>query len=86
MRSLVYADLNYETLTGESRCWVPLGRFCWKAHRPFGEPVMKQVAAALENDGADWPPLKAGMLRGSVSRAQEVMDAVQKFVGTLPMG
>jgi hypothetical protein len=39
----------------------------------------------LDETGADWLPLKGGLLGGSVERAQKVMTGVEEFIGRLQM-
>jgi hypothetical protein len=59
LRSLVYADLRYSPQSEDTRWWVPLGRFCWKAHEHFGDSVMKLLANERDVAGIDWPPLSS---------------------------
>jgi hypothetical protein len=85
LRALAYAHLKYTTLGENDRCWVPLGRYCWKADRRAEESTIKQFHSELEEAGSEWPPLKAGMLNGSVDRARELIAAITRFIATLQM-
>lgn len=70
MIALAYLD-SIQDLSGEH--WVPPGRFCWKAvHR---DSPATHLFADADAEGADWPPLKAGMFRGDVTRLQAVRAA-----------
>lgn len=65
-RALMYADL-------ENSGWGPVGRFGWKYKgrmtrtNPYAE---LRAEAALRKD--NWPPLRAGLFRGSYARFEEV--------------
>ena len=63
--------------------WGPVGRFGWK-YRSVGEssPLHRIVAQAKEL-GEEWPPVKAGLFRGSITRFNEIaasfLESVAKF-------
>jgi hypothetical protein len=66
---LVYLDLE----SPEPRGWTPVGRYAWRGRDGGGvdEEVLNEAALA----GLDWPPLMAGLFRGSVERLAEVTKA-----------
>jgi len=67
---LLYA-LSYADLT--DRKWGPPGRFGWKYSHTFGSPDPFTVLVEEAKREADqWPPVRAGMFRGSSQRFIEV--------------
>ncbi len=85
LRALAFAHLEYASVGEEDRSWVPLGRYCWKAHGRFEASIIKQFRSELEETGEDWPPLKGGMMNGSIERTRELMAGIERFVAKLPM-
>lgn len=53
------------------RAWGPVGRFGWKFSRDESGPFQSLVAEA-EAQADSWPPIKAGLFKGSAQRFQEV--------------
>lgn len=64
--ALCYADLA-------DRGWGHPGRFGWKYVEPgyAGDPF-NQLVEEAKRDGDSWPPLRAGLFRGSLDRFLEV--------------
>ncbi len=75
-----------EKSKGESAVtfWGPIGRFGWKAlrHRYEGS-VLAVIDAEVKAMGENWPPLKAGILGGSVERLNVVRSAIQATLSKL---
>lgn len=60
---------------------VPDGRYRWQE---FGPGDMLSVfSKEIEAEGADWPPLRAGMFGGSVPKAQQALMEVRERIGPL---
>jgi len=55
--------------------WGHPGRFAWKYRRPGGSnnPFIALVEEA-KRDGDNWPPLRAGLFRGSHARFEQVVE------------
>lgn len=70
LQALVHADL-YET-EGYG-IWGPYGRFAWK-HRSIDHSPLKLLLAEAEALNEEWPPLKAGLFRGSYDRFKQIAD------------
>ena len=77
--ALTYADTtDYQ--------WGPPGRFAWK-HGNLG-PTAPYVALMQEatRKGDDWPPVKAGLFRGSTQRFLDVATEYKKLLDGLGWG
>ena len=71
--ALVHGDL-YEKAGSMGRIWGPIGCFLWR------RGVLEEVGQEIAEHGDDWPPLKAGLLGGSVERAKEVKEQIDGIV------
>lgn len=71
MIAMAYLD-SQQNLPDEPR--IPLGRFCRKS-RDRDSPSARLFSEA-DRDGAEWPPLKAGMFGGNIARLQTIRAAL----------
>jgi hypothetical protein len=71
MIALAYLD-SQQSLPDEPR--IPLGRFCRKS-RDRNSPSARLFSEA-DREGAEWPPLKAGMFGGNITRLQTIRAAL----------
>lgn len=78
--ALVYADLTWE---GRSRMWGPPGRFAWKLSQGHGDNPLNEMIAEAGREGDAWPPLAAGLFRGSLVRFQQVAAEYATIIGRL---
>jgi hypothetical protein len=68
--TLIHVDLRQQFKT-HSR-WV-IGRYLWHdlKHYDFQETVLEQLYREMDEAGADWPGLRAGLFGGSLDRLQQ---------------
>ncbi len=59
------------------RVWGPVGRFGWKSS-PF-----HRVIAEAEAQGDSWPPISAGLFKGSLQRFKEIASQYREAIGRL---
>jgi hypothetical protein len=85
LRALVYAHTTRPMMGEKDDCWVPVGRYCWKADERYGESIITRFKNELTRSAEQWPPLKAGMFNGAVDRAQALIGGVERFVASLRM-
>ncbi len=69
---------------GHGRVWGPIGRFGWKYRQGEDSSPFHRVISEAESLGDSWPPVKAGLFRGSIDRFREVSTEFSKTVVTLP--
>jgi hypothetical protein len=67
--SIVFADYWYRT---HGRFWAPMGMFALRNLGTYRERFTTTINAEIEDLGANWPPLRAGMLGGSLERLTEI--------------
>jgi hypothetical protein len=94
-REYLPADLDYERcfnrfeymlallyIDQDDRGWAPVGRFLWREGE-FGieNETAEELKREVKNDGEHWPPIKAGLFRGSIARFEEVLALLQAHVG-----
>jgi len=77
LRALMFVELNGR----DDRAWGPVGRFGWKYSGRMGmgrnNPFIELCAeAAMKKD--HWPPLRAGLFRGSYARFDEIATRFEK--------
>lgn len=65
--ALCYADLS-------GRSWGPAGRYAWKFHSPYPENPFADLLDEAKTEGDKWPPLRAGMFRGSYEHFNTVAE------------
>ena len=74
--ALTYADATDDP-------WGPPGRFAWKHSSPArGGPYVALMEEATKM-GGNWPPVKAGLFRGSTQRFLDVAGEYKKFLDRL---
>lgn len=54
--------------------WGHPGRFAWKYRRDGSDDPFNTLLEEAKRDGDDWPPLRAGLFRGSHARFAEVAE------------
>ena len=77
LRALMFADVHPRA----NQFWGPVGRFGWKYSSRFAEsnPFSTLCAeAAAKKD--QWPPLKAGLFRGSYDRFYEIATGFENQI------
>ena len=77
--ALIVADLRYNE--GDSRVWGPPGRFCWKYERDGGP--FAEVVRDAERLDERWPPIMAGLFRGSYPRFVTIASEYKKILANL---
>lgn len=78
--ALVVLDLR---LARGEHIWAPLGRFGWK-HRNSYESPFSAILQEAVHDGDNWPPLRAGLFGGSLTRFQTAAQQLEEMLGRLP--
>src|SRR5207247_3986285 len=68
MVALEFADELSRSKGG--RIWGPVGRFGWK-HK-WGTGPFQRLVSEGESQGDGWPPIRAGLFGGSISRFGEI--------------
>jgi hypothetical protein len=80
LQALVFADLTQESA---GRVWGPIGRFGWK-HRGRSLSPYSELLAEADREGAKWPPLRAGLFKGSAERFQKIAVDYKESLDRLP--
>lgn len=57
-----------------------IGRFAWRRTHYPADDVLVRFRGSIDAKGSDWPPLKAGLFGGDLSRANDVMAQYATFV------
>jgi len=65
------------------RLWGPVGRFGLKFHRQGESSPLHRVVTEAESQGDSWPPIKAGLFKGSVQRFKEIASECSQAVAGL---
>jgi hypothetical protein len=81
LMALQHADLYAAEPSGGA--WGPLGRFAWKFHSGDMRSPFHRLLADAERDGSTWPPIRAGMFRGSLDRFREIATSFGKTIAGL---
>jgi len=76
--------LIYPEQMGE-RFGFPSGRHAWRNRYDDGGGMLGQFASDLEGQGAQWPPIVAGIFP-SVERAAKLIEAYRSQLRQHPMG
>lgn len=79
--ALEYAEA-YEG-EGLGRIWGPPGRFAWKYHNGDQVSPLHRVLAQAKEQGESWPPIKAGLFRGSIERFQKIAVSYAEMIARL---
>jgi hypothetical protein len=78
MIGLAWVDANRS-----DRLWGPIGRFAWRRSNHPKANMPSIVAQEVEAQGADWPPLKAGMFGGDRQRLDDAVDKYNQWLAKL---
>jgi hypothetical protein len=73
--ALIYADLRMDERGG---AWGPPGRFTWKHSSGHGTSPYETIVGQAEQQGAAWPPLRAGLFRGDLNRFRAVAKSYKE--------
>ncbi len=66
----------------EDRSWGPIGRFGWK-YGMRDENPFKELLDEVKRERDEWPPLRAGLFRGSYARFEEVSSQFEAGLAKL---
>ena len=78
LMSLSYADLTWDG-ADTSRVWGPAGRFWWKySSLRSGTNPLSEMLLEASSAGDAWPPIKAGLFKGSYKRFAAVADGYEE--------
>lgn len=72
LQFLVHADARRES--GQS-VWGPSGRFRWS-----NTETCTRIAAEIETEGEQWPPLQAGLFGGSLERLRSIRGETEEVL------
>jgi len=77
--AVLYVDQN---LNAAVVPWIPLGRFTarYSLLSESSEPISRRIAAEIEKEGENWPPLRAGLFGGSVERFSIAKGRVDSYI------
>lgn len=73
---------QYEREKG-GRAWGPVGRFGWKYRRRGPSSPLHRVISDADSQGESWPPIRAGLFKGSYDRFKEIAAKYSQLVGRL---
>jgi len=65
------------------QAWGPIGRFGYKFRRRGHSDPLHRVIAEVETQGESWPPIRAGLFRGSVERFNKIASEYTQSVAGL---
>ena len=77
MLGLTFADVRSDD--GLGRLWGPPGRFGWKGSLR-GPGPLDELVRTVEQENADWAPLKAGFFRGDPNRFSKVAAGYKELI------
>ena len=75
--ALAHADIKYQAQNKSIR-WVPLENF--HRHRNNQPSVWETIKAEADFEGEDWPPLRAGLFRGSSEYFNLLKSGIDQLV------
>jgi uncharacterized caspase-like protein len=78
LMALEYAE-QYET-EKKGRIWGPIGRFGYKFSNDNESSPLHRTMSSAEAAGASWPPVQAGMFRGSIERFREIASTYRSEI------
>jgi hypothetical protein len=83
--TLIHVDLRRQFKT--SSAWV-IGRYLWRdqKHYDFKETVLEQLYREMDEAGADWPGLRAGLFGGSLDRLRQTRQEFDEAQPRLRQG
>ena len=76
----IFLALTYADATEHN--WGPPGRFAWKYGRTRTGPYVELMEEAKRMDD-NWPPVRAGLFKGSTKRFLEVAEGYKQLLGGL---
>jgi SIR2-like domain len=76
--ALLQVDASRQRPDGEG--WAPLGRFGWDSSQGKPNNIVSRIAAEYAQQGIAWPPLKAGLFGGDLSRLEYAQQRVGKLI------
>lgn len=80
--ALEYANMDHpEGMTENESVWGPIGRFGWKGR--FDKTPLQSLFDEATKEGNDWAPLRAGFFNRSLSRFQELANALGRRTSSL---
>lgn len=80
--SLVYLD-HLLLDKDHGRDWLPVGAYRWRSWGDRGQHnVAVHVNEELDKLGSEWPPLRAGLFGGDLSRVRDVIDNANKWLSS----
>jgi hypothetical protein len=65
------------------RVWGPLGRFGWKLKGGDASNPLHQVITEAEAQKDSWPPITAGLFKGSAERFKEIASEYYQMIAKL---
>ena len=65
------------------RVWGPVGRFGWKFYGEGESSPLHRAIAEAESQGDSWPPVKAGLFKGSVQRFKKIASEYSQAIARL---
>ena len=71
--ALVHGDV-YEKEGSLGRIWGPVGCFLWR------NGILEEAGHEIAEQGNEWPPLKVGLFGGSVERAKQVKEQIDRII------
>lgn len=74
LTGLVYFDEQSK----RGRHWAPVGTFGWR--RSYGWALPDAIAGELDQQGARWPLLSAGLFGSDLARAKAALDGYRQLV------
>ena len=82
---LIHADLNRRQFR-ENGLWGPVGCFAWRGRHlgMWEHGIRDEIKDELNQQGQNWPLVKAGLFGKSAERAEEVRQKFDNFVAQLP--
>jgi hypothetical protein len=75
--TLIHADLQAKLNVSDSFFGGPPGLFMSERERRNGAVTMRTVKQQAQEQGIEWPPLKAGLFDGSYERFEKVVAGVE---------
>jgi hypothetical protein len=65
------------------RAWGPIGRFGWKYQQIDNSSPLHMIISEAKAEGNSWPPLRAGLFRGSIERFNEIASQYSSLLAKL---
>jgi hypothetical protein len=74
------------TFQNREYAWAPLGGFAVRSkYRPHLQ-IMRKMDDEIKSLGGDWPPLKAGVLDGSIDEIKQAKQAFDRYIESKEWG